>query len=59
LLPDTKVLVAGSNMHAQYTFDGDYPTELRVEKFSPPYLDPALDKDRPEINEQETRHSTN
>ncbi|PWA84575.1 hypothetical protein CTI12_AA153070 [Artemisia annua] len=54
LLPDTKVLVAGSNMHAQYTFDGDYPTELRVEKFSPPYLNSALDKDRPEINEQGT-----
>ncbi|KAJ9548878.1 hypothetical protein OSB04_021421 [Centaurea solstitialis] len=50
LLPDTKILVAGSNMHQFYTFDVEYPTELRVEKFSPPYLDPALDQERPTIN---------
>ncbi|KAL8206185.1 hypothetical protein R6Q57_009736 [Mikania cordata] len=49
LLPDTKVLVAGSNMHKYYTFDTEYPTELRVEKFSPPYLDPGFDNLRPVI----------
>nr|XP_043619790.1 putative aldehyde oxidase Art an 7 [Erigeron canadensis] len=54
LLPDTKVLVAGSNMHEKYTFYGEFPTELRVEKFLPPYLDPRLDDDRPEIDEQST-----
>ncbi|XP_076946859.1 putative aldehyde oxidase Art an 7 [Bidens hawaiensis] len=50
LLPDTKILVAGSNPHQFYTHNVKFPTELRVEKFSPPYLDPALNKDRPEIN---------
>ncbi|KAI7739044.1 hypothetical protein M8C21_033214 [Ambrosia artemisiifolia] len=50
LLPDTKILVAGSNPHQFYTFNVQFPTELRVEKFSPPYLDPALNKQRPEIN---------
>ncbi|XP_023756731.1 putative aldehyde oxidase Art an 7 [Lactuca sativa] len=50
LLPDTRILVAGSNMHQFYTFDTQFPTELRVEKFSPPYLDPALDPNRPIID---------
>ncbi|KAI3801939.1 hypothetical protein L1987_30058 [Smallanthus sonchifolius] len=54
LLPDTKVLVAGSNMHQFYTFDTEFPTELRVEKFNPPYLDPALDNSRPVINPKGT-----
>ncbi|KAF5759076.1 putative galactose oxidase [Helianthus annuus] len=49
LLPDTRVLVAGSNMHQFYTYTGDYPTELRVERFAPPYCDPALDCARPAI----------
>lgn len=49
LLPDGKVLIAGSNTHDGYKFDHKYPTELRVEKFSPPYLDPALAHLRPEI----------
>jgi hypothetical protein len=39
LLTDGRVLVAGSNTHQYYTFSGLYPTELRVEAFSPPYLD--------------------
>ncbi|KAH7572274.1 hypothetical protein ACOSP7_015345 [Xanthoceras sorbifolium] len=42
LLPDGKVLVAGSNTNDGYRYDVKYPTELRVEKFSPPYLDPSL-----------------
>ncbi|XP_024979793.1 aldehyde oxidase GLOX1-like [Cynara cardunculus var. scolymus] len=51
VLPDGKILVAGSNAHQFYTFDGPYyPTELRVEKFSPHYLDPTFDKERPVIN---------
>ncbi|CAL9770429.1 unnamed protein product [Musa acuminata subsp. burmannicoides] len=42
LLPDGRVLVAGSNPHYFYRFAGDFPTELRVEAFSPEYL--AADK---------------
>ncbi|KAH7524185.1 hypothetical protein FEM48_Zijuj06G0092300 [Ziziphus jujuba var. spinosa] len=50
LLPDGKVLVAGSNTNYYYKFNGvKYPTELRVEKFYPPYFDPLLDTDRPSI----------
>ncbi|XP_071726348.1 putative aldehyde oxidase Art an 7, partial [Rutidosis leptorrhynchoides] len=52
LLPDTKVLVAGSNPHRNYTFNVDFPTELIVEKFSPHYLDPKLDEIRPVIDEK-------
>ncbi|CAM6123577.1 unnamed protein product [Calypogeia fissa] len=48
LLPDGRILVAGSNPNNVYTFTpvnpviGQYPTELRVEAFSPPYLAPSL-----------------
>jgi hypothetical protein len=38
LLPDGRVLVAGSNTHQFYTLAGLFPTELRIEAFSPPYL---------------------
>jgi hypothetical protein len=38
LLTDGRVMVAGSNTHQFYTFTGAFPTELRVEAFSPPYL---------------------
>ncbi|KAG0570347.1 hypothetical protein KC19_6G155500 [Ceratodon purpureus] len=38
LLPDGRILVAGSNTHQFYTFTGQFPTELRIEAFSPPYL---------------------
>ncbi|KAF7147773.1 hypothetical protein RHSIM_Rhsim03G0239400 [Rhododendron simsii] len=58
VLADGTVLVAGSNMNDRYAYKvGDvggkvkYPTELRVEKFSPPYLDPVLDTHRPTIAE--------
>ncbi|KAI3771471.1 hypothetical protein L6452_02636 [Arctium lappa] len=54
LLPDTTILVAGSNPHQFYTFNHIYPTELRVERFSPHYLDRALDIQRPTICERNT-----
>jgi hypothetical protein len=50
LLPDGKILVAGSNTNPKYQFTNvQYPTEMRLEKFSPHYLDPKLAKHRPEI----------
>ncbi|KAI3495841.1 hypothetical protein L1887_38187 [Cichorium endivia] len=52
LMPDGKILVAGSNPHAKYLYKGPYPTELRVEKFSPHYLDPALAVHRPVVSPQ-------
>lgn len=49
LMADGRVMVAGSNPHAKYTFlvgnpikDGNYPTELSVEAFSPPYMAGSL-----------------
>jgi hypothetical protein len=38
LLSDGRILLAGSNTHQFYTYNGQFPTELRVEAFSPPYL---------------------
>ncbi|KAJ4708487.1 glyoxal oxidase-related protein [Melia azedarach] len=49
LLPDGKVLISGSNTNDGYKYNVKYPTEMRVEKFSPPYLDPSLVNLRPEI----------
>ena len=37
------MLLAGSNTHQFYTFTGPFPTELRIEAFSPPYLDATYD----------------
>ena len=51
VLPDGQVLVAGSNTNPNYDFKAKFPTELRVEKFAPPYLDPELNSYRPEIAE--------
>ncbi|XP_031095238.1 aldehyde oxidase GLOX1-like [Ipomoea triloba] len=51
VLPDGKILVAGSNPHVIYDMNATYPTDMRVEKFSPPYLSAALQKFRPEILE--------
>ncbi|CAA7014961.1 unnamed protein product [Microthlaspi erraticum] len=48
-LPDGKVLIGGSNTNDGYKYNVEYPTELRIEKFSPPYLDPALANMRPKI----------
>ncbi|PKA51983.1 hypothetical protein AXF42_Ash008212 [Apostasia shenzhenica] len=49
LLPDGRVLVAGSNPHYFYRFDAEFPTELRLEAFSPEYLSPDRQNLRPEI----------
>ncbi|XP_024365322.1 aldehyde oxidase GLOX [Physcomitrium patens] len=38
LLSDGRDLVAGSNTHAYYELNGLFPTELRVEAYSPAYL---------------------
>ncbi|KAG9324871.1 hypothetical protein KVV02_003278 [Mortierella alpina] len=48
LLPDGSVFVAGSNQNSEVRFDNvPYPTEYRVEIFTPPYL--TTDLARPEI----------
>ncbi|KAK7284283.1 hypothetical protein RJT34_19027 [Clitoria ternatea] len=50
LLRDGRVLVGGSNPHVFYNFTGvEYPTELSLEAFSPPYLSPVFDLVRPTI----------
>ncbi|KAB5514323.1 hypothetical protein DKX38_028229 [Salix brachista] len=49
VLPDGKILVAGSNTNNGYVYNAMFPTELRVEKFSPPYLDPSMIGHRPVI----------
>ncbi|KAG6396542.1 hypothetical protein SASPL_142693 [Salvia splendens] len=50
LLPDGSVLVGGSNPHVRYNFTGvEYPTELSLEAFAPPYLGAAYSHLRPSI----------
>nr|GMD99291.1 aldehyde oxidase GLOX-like [Ipomoea batatas] len=50
LLRDSRVLVGGSNPHPNYVFGNAlFPTELRLEAFSPPYLDPTTAGLRPHI----------
>lgn len=49
LLPDGRILLAGSNPHYFYNFKREYPTELRVEAFSPEYLSPDRANVRPVI----------
>ncbi|XP_051144174.1 aldehyde oxidase GLOX-like [Andrographis paniculata] len=50
LLPDGRVLVGGSNPHTMYNFTGvEYPTELSLEAFSPPYLASDLANLRPSV----------
>ncbi|KAE8666209.1 dynein light chain LC6, flagellar outer arm-like [Hibiscus syriacus] len=51
LLPDGRVLVAGSNPHYFYKFAAEFPTELRLEAFSPEYLSPDRANIRPVIEE--------
>jgi hypothetical protein len=46
---DGRIFIAGSNPHQFYVFNSDYPTELRVESFSPPYLSAAQDQVRPTV----------
>nr|XP_016434335.1 PREDICTED: WSC domain-containing protein ARB_07867-like isoform X1 [Nicotiana tabacum] len=50
LLPDGRILVGGSNPHIRYNFTGvQYPTELSLEAFRPPYLAPEHSHLRPSI----------
>lgn len=50
LLRDGRVLVGGSNPHPSYNFSGVlFPTELSLEAFHPPYLDPQFLSLRPTI----------
>ncbi|KAL7204956.1 hypothetical protein ACSBR2_017974 [Camellia fascicularis] len=50
LLTDGRVLVGGSNPHPYYNFTGvQYPTDLSLEAYSPPYLRPEYDPIRPRI----------
>ncbi|KAI9119062.1 hypothetical protein K1719_009737 [Acacia pycnantha] len=51
VLPNGKIWVSGSNTHNTYKDVDKFPTETRVENFSPPYLDQALDGFRPVIDE--------
>ncbi|RZC13876.1 aldehyde oxidase GLOX1-like [Glycine soja] len=51
VLPSGKIWVFGSNTHNTYRDVDRFPTETRVEAFSPPYLDANFDKYRPQINE--------
>ncbi|KAE8782830.1 galactose oxidase-like [Hordeum vulgare] len=51
VLPDATVLVAGGNTNSAYNFTGvDFPTEVRVERYTPPYLAPELVASRPDID---------
>lgn len=52
VLPSGKIWVGGSNTHDTYKDKDKFPTETRIEAFSPPYLDPKLDKYRPQIVEE-------
>jgi hypothetical protein len=48
LLPDGRVLVAGSNPHGEYTFHNvAYPTELRLQAFVPHYMEKRYHTWRP------------
>ena len=52
VLPDGRVLIAGSNTNPGYNYTAKYPTELRVEAFSPPYLGAEMLKHRPTISSE-------
>ncbi|KAL1188155.1 Aldehyde oxidase GLOX [Cardamine amara subsp. amara] len=50
LLPDGRVLVGGSNPHVYYNFTNvEYPTDLSLEAYYPPYLSFTSDLIRPKI----------
>lgn len=53
VLPDATIMVAGGNTNQRYDFKDTtmFPTEMRVERFTPPYLAPQLLVDRPVIAE--------
>ncbi|KAF9320719.1 hypothetical protein BG003_005170 [Podila horticola] len=51
LLPDGTIFVAGSNQNSEVRYENvPFPTEYRVESFTPPYL--TTDLPRPEIMSQ-------
>ncbi|KAK8660085.1 hypothetical protein V6N13_051020 [Hibiscus sabdariffa] len=49
ILPDSKILIARSNANPGYMDNVLFHTEVRVEKFSPHYLDPNLAQFKQEI----------
>lgn len=50
LLPDGRILVGGSNPHIYYNFTGvQFPTDLSLEAFSPPYLSYEYNNMRPKV----------
>ncbi|WOK99285.1 Galactose oxidase [Canna indica] len=52
VLPDTSILVSGSNPNNGYKYTNVmHKTELSVERFYPPYFDPLLATHRPQIDE--------
>lgn len=51
LLPDGRVLIAGSNPHYFYKYNAEFPTELRIEAFSPEYLSADRSNIRPTLEE--------
>ncbi|CAN6539277.1 unnamed protein product [Malus baccata var. baccata] len=60
LLRDGRVLVGGSNPHDKYEFTNVlFPTELRLEAFSPDYLDAKYNNLRPKINAPKSQAKIN
>ncbi|GAV64230.1 Glyoxal_oxid_N domain-containing protein/DUF1929 domain-containing protein [Cephalotus follicularis] len=50
LVPDGRVIVGGSNPHVYYNFTNvEYPTDLSLEAFNPPYLSAEYAPIRPRI----------
>lgn len=58
LLPDGRVLVGGSNPHERYKFRAEFPTDLSLEAYNPPYLSPIFASLRPTIGSVESRTKT-
>lgn len=48
-MQDGRIFLAGSNPHQFYVFDSEFPTELRLESYSPPYMSATQDVLRPTI----------
>ncbi len=49
VLQDGRIFLAGSNPHQFYSFNVEFPTELRLEAFSPPYLNDMQSVMKPTI----------
>jgi len=55
LTPDNRIFVAGSNPHNKPDFEAEpFPTEFRVEMFSPPYLFNAKPNIKPVVSGADT-----